>query len=196
MKLILVRPVFINGWMSNYIVSTHGDVFRVKKDGKIKRMKQQIDSDGYFTVGLHMHGKSYFRRVNRLVASAFIVNPDPVTKIQVNHLDGDKSNNDYTNLVWATPKENIQHAWDNNLAHAQSGENHPNSKYTENIIRQVCELLVENKDTMRQISEKTKVSYTVVKQIRNHFLWNDISNDYNFDHYNVSGRYKKNREKK
>ena len=50
-----------------------------------------------------------------MVALAFVENPDPVNKLCVNHLDGNKKNNVYWNLEWATGTENSQHAVDTGL---------------------------------------------------------------------------------
>lgn len=57
--------------------------------------------------------KRYFR--HRLVALTFIENNYPDTKIQVNHIDGDKSNNVLSNLEWMTPSENDLHAFKTGL---------------------------------------------------------------------------------
>lgn len=69
------------------------------------------DFDGYqFAYLACEDGSSVNAQVHRLVAAAFCHNPDPETKTVVNHIDGDPSNNRWTNLEWCTPKENSQHA--------------------------------------------------------------------------------------
>jgi len=65
-------------------------------------------SNIYQQITVHIEGKRKNLSVHRLVAEAFIPNPD--NKPQVNHIDGTRWNNHYTNLEWVTIKENIQHA--------------------------------------------------------------------------------------
>lgn len=59
---------------------------------------------------LRKHGRMYNRQVHRLVACAFVPNPDATRYTQVNHIDGDPSNNDAANLEWVTAKQNVRHA--------------------------------------------------------------------------------------
>lgn len=169
------------------MVDTKGVIFSVnRKSGTEKILKQQIDKDGYYTVNLQIGARKKFMRVNRIVAIVFIPNPNLLP--QVNHKDGDKMNNEVENLEWVTCKENIAHAFINGLANPAKCENHPNSVYTDLQIHHVCELFCDNKYTMREISKLTKVSYSVVKQIRNHIIWNEISKKYDFRHYNKSDK--------
>lgn len=70
--------------------------------------KPGYDKDGYCIVPLNKNGKKYMRKIHRLVAQLFI--PNPLNKPVVDHIDGDRTNNIYTNLRWATVKENNKYA--------------------------------------------------------------------------------------
>lgn len=75
---------------------------------KRKQIKTHQDKDGYEIASLYFNGKQRHLRVHRLVAQAFI--PNPEGKPHVNHIDGNKSNNAVSNLEWATQSENELHA--------------------------------------------------------------------------------------
>lgn len=78
---------------------------------KIK--KPFISSQGYAYVQLYQNDQKKNRAVHQLVAAAFIPNPD--NKPMVNHINGDKLNNNVCNLEWSTCSENNKHAWDTGL---------------------------------------------------------------------------------
>lgn len=90
----------------NYEVSESGDI-RNSKTGRI--LKQGTHRQGYSLVWLSNAGKRHGKSVHRLVAEAFIPNPD--NKPQINHRDGNKSNNKINNLEWNTGSENTIHAY-------------------------------------------------------------------------------------
>jgi len=95
---------------NHYCISMSGDVIN-NKTGKL--LKHMIVRKGYHLVALYKDGKRFYKSVSRLVAEAFIDNPE--NKPEVNHKDGDKDNNNDWNLEWVTTKENIHHAMKNNL---------------------------------------------------------------------------------
>lgn len=96
-----------------FMVSNYG---RVMNRARGKLMKTQLSQSGYVTFSTKEDGrnsKSICLRVHRMVAECFLDNPEG--KEQVNHKDGDKTNNHVDNLEWCTRSENIQHAWDTGL---------------------------------------------------------------------------------
>lgn len=94
----------IEGYEGLYQITEKGEVWSVKR--KIF-LKQQTDKDGYKRVSLYRQNGYKMFFVHRLVALAFV--PNPENKPTVNHLDEDKTNNHYTNLTWATMKEQNTH---------------------------------------------------------------------------------------
>jgi hypothetical protein len=71
------------------------------------------DGKGYFSVDLYKNGIRTRKRIHRLVAMAWIPNPDGLP--QVNHRNGIKSDNRVENLEWVTPRTNILHAFETGL---------------------------------------------------------------------------------
>lgn len=92
-------------------ISSHGRVKSNLRDGRI--LKVSADAKGYLRLRVTIERNKYAFKIHRLVAEAFIPNPD--NKPQVNHVDGDKKNNCVDNLEWVTNKENSSHAMDNGL---------------------------------------------------------------------------------
>lgn len=103
------RKIIINGEETNYSVSDDG---QVKNDITEKILSLTLQQ-GYQHITITVNKKQKNLRVHRLVAIAFI--PNPENKPYVNHIDGDRKNNKVANLEWVTPQENIQHAHDNGL---------------------------------------------------------------------------------
>ena len=98
------------GYEGLYKISENGDVYSLHKKGfnGLYKMKQEIDLFGYYRVALCKNGKHTKKRVSRLVAEAFI--PNPNNKTIVNHIDYNRKNNNVKNLEWCTQKENVIHS--------------------------------------------------------------------------------------
>ena len=107
MKNVLINEKWksIEGFPS-YFISNQGNV---RKDDKI--LKPGINQNGYYRINLFRDGKCNTRLIHRLIAKAFIPNPNPDEFTQVNHINGIKTDNSISNLEWVSPKENVNHAF-------------------------------------------------------------------------------------
>lgn len=180
----IYKPIIINNEKTNYLVSTNGNV---KNSVTCKVLKPKITKDGYCEVGLYHNGKVYHRRVHRLVAIAFI--PNPENKPTVNHKDTNTLNNDVDNLEWATVEEQISYSFEfGNRKHKQV-KTHKKSSYTDEQIHVVCKLLEENNLTQKEIMYRTGVLSDTIRAIRKHKHWTRISDLYNIDNFNKSVPY-------
>ena len=101
----------IEGFEGLYQVSNRGRVKSLPRNGTIltsRILKPSRDSNGYLFVNLSRNNIAKHCSVHVLVAKAFVPNPD--NKPTVNHEDGIKTNNLYTNLTWMTYKEQLEHS--------------------------------------------------------------------------------------
>lgn len=100
---------WIKGFEGIYKVSNFGRIISVDRKDRFNRQVggelKQAKAKGYFFVGLYKNGKGVQRYVHRLVAEAFI--PNPENKPCVDHIDTNKENNHVSNLRWVTYKENM-----------------------------------------------------------------------------------------
>ena len=112
-------------------ISNYSEYYEVSSDGRVRSFDRIIfDKNGirlrlnkskeislriglYKMVGLNKNRVQIQVSIHRLVALHFI--PNPENKPQVNHIDGNKMNNNLNNLEWVTAKENLQHAFDSGL---------------------------------------------------------------------------------
>lgn len=112
--------MWIEGYEGHYQVSSKGRIKAAAREAVVKTkfgehtrkysdkiMKQRFDRDGYRMVTLTVDGEQRTFQSHRLVAEAFI--PNPQRKLEVNHKDMDKANNDISNLEWVTRQENATH---------------------------------------------------------------------------------------
>lgn len=128
------RPV--KGYEEFYEVSADGRVRSLGGWHRIsgKMLSQSTDKRSYRRVELFINRKGSNKQVHRLVAEQFIPNPKGLP--HVNHIDGNPSNNVYTNLEWCDHQGNMDHAWRTGLIN-NSGELHGMHKLTETQARAI-----------------------------------------------------------
>ena len=115
-------------------------------------VKQQ-NKRGYNIVRFKKDGKSYYFQVHRLVAIEFI--DDSKQDLQVNHIDGNKQNNNFLNLEWVTPSENIQHA-------LTIGKFDKVQKLNSNDVIKIR----DSKRSLRSLGSEYGVSSTIIHRVK------------------------------
>lgn len=110
-------------------------------------------------------------RVHRIVALAFIPNPENLP--QINHINGNKLDNRYCNLEWTSPSNNIQHALKNNLFNPRKGESHNHSKLTIENVKEIRNSY--KKVSQVSLSTKFNVSKTCINNIIKNKSWNHVN---------------------
>ena len=167
-----------DGGETKYSVSNTALV-RNDKTGKI--LKHRVKPDGYVDVCLTHNGKAKSRLLHRLVAMAFI--PNPEHKPEVNHINGRKTCNFDYNLEWVTRSENQKHAIENGLLNLYDGAQY--TKPTVDQIVAVCEYLEENKLTFVEIAKRTGISRQAVASIYRGESYRNISKEYDISKYEI-----------
>lgn len=165
-----------------YQVSSNGKVKSIERlikgyGTRIKRQKERIlvsvpNHSGYHRLSLRRNNKSTNVSVHRLVAESFIVNPE--NKPEVNHIDGDKSNNNVLNLEWCTSSENQKHSYVSGL-HSQTGSRNAFSKINEQDVKIIRCKYATGKITCTDLAKEFQVSVPTVSMIVNKKTWTHVN---------------------
>ena len=148
----------------NYIVYTNGVVYNIntKKD-----LKQRVVNK-YKVVTLFINKKRKDFKVHRLVAIYFLNNSED--KPFVNHIDGNKFNNNLSNLEWCTHRENINHAMLNKLIDFY-GEKNPSSKLKEGDVLEIRRLYSSGGFSYKDLAKKFLIGETQIRRIIKKESW-------------------------
>ena len=185
LEIEIWKPIYVNGYETNYMVSTLGRIVNTKTNLILKPFKnikhqKNKDDDWYLSVRLYfpnkIYKKGYDAKVHRLVATAFVPNPD--NKPFVNHIDGNKTNNNVNNLEWVTNAENVQHSFDNGLQISIKGEDHYKHILTESDVHYICQKLCEGYSET-QLAREFGVSKNNIHCIKLKKTWKEITSKYN-----------------
>lgn len=171
----------IIGYQELYQISNLGRVKslpRYKKNGKFshwtkeKILAQGINDSGYYQVMLHKNGSHKTKTIHRLVAQAFIPNPD--NKPWINHKNSVRIDNDVDNLEWCTPSENNKHCYDKGRQKIYFGEQHPGSKLTHRQVNEIRDKYSYYKYTMLMLSKEYNISMGSIQAILENKTWKNL----------------------
>lgn len=158
------------GYEGLYQIDTDGNVWSIGY-GKELILKQALQNNRYFVVTLCKQKKHKSHTIHRLIAEAFI--PNPENKPQVNHINGDKKDNRIENLEWVTASENIRHAFENGLKISLKGEKTGSAKLKNSDIVEIFNLRKLGW-TQQKIADKFGVCNQLISLILNKKNWKHI----------------------
>lgn len=161
------RP--IDDFEDYYLISDYGRVKRIKKTqtSRVGWILKSSRKNFYSVAILIRNNQRVMKLVHRLVGFAFI--PNPENKPLINHKDGDKSNNHFTNLEWVTHSENHAHAYATGLRKVNPEHVHQ-SKLNWKQVRNLRKLS-KNGHVDGSLSIKFKVCIQQVRNIIRNKVW-------------------------
>ena len=138
---------------------------------RVRYLNLRVHPWGYIYVGLTKNKTQTRFAVHRLVACAF--SPNPENKPFVNHIDGNKTNNNANNLEWVTRSENAKHAFRIGLQ-SNKGMKHPKHKVTDGIVKEIREKFNPRKYSSRKLATEYGLSKTNILDIVHKRIWSHI----------------------
>lgn len=177
----------VTGYEGYYLVSNLGRVKSVRRKiqmngsnqfGKCfstkdisEKILKPCECNGYYCVSLWKNHKMKLVRIHRLVAEAFLGK----SELTVNHIDGNKQNNNVNNLEYLTSAENTRHAIRTGLRNT-TGENNPKHKLTKNdvIAIRIRKLNGEEKDSVF-LNYKNIISYVTFEKVWYNMSWKSVN---------------------
>lgn len=169
-----------------YIVSSYGNAMTLyDRFGNYNKryMHFHLTKNGYWQYSMLDHnGVVKHFRIHTIVAYAFHNGQDHIGE-DVNHIDGDKNNNHYSNLEYTTRSSNVLHAISIGL-NKSKGETHHNSIITEDDVKYICETLLKTNGSIRDTTKiyneihNKKLLNSTIEHIKYKDTWKYISDKY------------------
>ena len=151
-------------------------LYQISNEGRVKSLRKNIikkdakHSQEYRLIQLCHNKVNKTFYVHRLVAKAFILNPENL--LEVNHIDGDPTNNHVTNLEWSTRSEQLLHAYRLGLAQTKVGEESNFAKLTE---KQAIGILIDKVQiSVKDLCEEYNVTRRTIERLRKRQTWKHL----------------------
>lgn len=157
-----------------YYISEFGDIYSTYSKRLLKPKK---DKDGYLTIGLQNNDSSRsFHRISTLTAITFIgMPPSYLNDATVDHINGDITLNNYTNLRW------VERSLNSSIRKVKpKGELNGSHVLSEVEVLDICKLIIENKITLTDIGIMYGVGKSAISNIKRGKTWAHITKDFNF----------------
>jgi hypothetical protein len=165
----------VNGYEGWYEVNQNGVIKRVRSGTgtQCKILKFYVDTKGYKSHTLTKSGIQRNHLTHRIVAKAFMQNPE--NKPCINHIDSNRLNSKVSNLEWCTYKENTQHCIVsgrfNSQAHSLKGEKNPKSIITTEQVREIR----KSKLSLKELSVIYGLQWKYVSKVKNGGTWKHVT---------------------
>lgn len=156
----VIRPIV--GYEDIYAITKKGEIWNLRRH---EWRSTRLNPTGYWVINLSKEGHKKTYTVHRLVAQAFI--PNPGNMPIVNHLDGNKQNNDVKNLERTTSKGDILHSWKLGLCKRRNGS--PILKRSQVYL--IRELYKTGLYTFKELARKFDTSSSTISDTVNYKRW-------------------------
>ena len=163
-------------------IKDYEGLYKISNKGRVKSLRREVNFSfnrtriikekilipsthykGYLYIRLCKNGKVKSIKIHRLVGLMFIKNPE--NKLQINHKDCNKLNNNVDNLEWNTNSENQKHAYKNKLNFSYKDENSHLSKFKNSVIIEIRKKYNSGKYTRRELAKIYNCSYSCISRI-------------------------------
>lgn len=162
----------VKEYEDKFLISDNGLLISRRTD---KVLSQNVNKGGYLNHATKIDGRSGVNkcfRLHRVVAEAFIDNPD--NKPEVNHINANKADNTKKNLEWATAKENTRHAIESGLITTISGSEHSSCVFSKDQIFEIRNKITQANRSLRSIAADYGVDKNTIRDIKLGITYKDV----------------------